>query len=155
MITCKFEHGHEASLRHVVMDGILIKDDKVLLIKRAKNLVHGGKFALPGGFLDRDESVEDGVRREVKEETGYEIDKIQLFNICANPDRGEDRQNVAFIYIVEVGEKRGDPDKEVESMEWYEWNQLPVKENMAFDHHKILELYKKYRNEKFDLPVIS
>ena len=155
MITCKFEHGHEASLRHVVMDGILIKDDKVLLIKRAKNLVHGGKFALPGGFLDRDESVEDGVRREVKEETGYEIDKLQLFNICANPNRGEDRQNVAFIYIVEVGEKRGDPDKEVESMEWYEWNQLPVKENMAFDHHKILELYKKYRNEKFDLPVIS
>ncbi len=155
MITCKFEDGGDATLRHTVVDGILVKDNKVLLIRRAKNLIHGGKLALPGGYLDRNETIFDAVRREVKEETGYEIKNPKLFNIISDPSRKEDRQNVAFVFIVEVGEQTGKPDKEVDGMAWYDLEKLPAKEETAFDHHEVLDLYKKYREKKFDLPIVS
>lgn len=155
MITCKFEEGKETSLRHVVVDGIVIKDGKVLLIKRADHLIQGGKHALPGGFLDRDETAEEGVKREVREETGYETASLTLFNIITHPDRGEDRQNVAFIFKIEAGDKKGESDKEVQSMDWYDLDKLPSKANIAFDHYEVLQLYRQYKTKQFDLPVVS
>ncbi len=61
---------------------------------------NGGKFTIPGGFLDRNENIEQGTLRELKEETGYEGKIICLFHINDNPTRPkEDRQNVDFIYM--------------------------------------------------------
>ncbi len=54
MITCTFEKGYRASLRHIVTHAIVEKHGKLLLIKRVGDLLESGKWALPGGFLDRD-----------------------------------------------------------------------------------------------------
>jgi len=158
MIKCFFENGNEAKpgIRHVTVDGLVIKDNKILLVKRALSLTNGGKYALPGGFLDRDETVEQGIIREIKEETGYQSNKVTLFKINTDPNRiGEDRQNVDFVFIVEAGEKISNSDFEVEKIQWFSLNKLPSKDKVAFDHYETLELYLKYLKEKFSLPLFK
>jgi ADP-ribose pyrophosphatase YjhB (NUDIX family) len=72
MINCVFENGSPASLRHVVVHAIVEKDGALLLGRRAPHLLEGGKLGLPGGFLDRGESLGEGVLRELREETGWD-----------------------------------------------------------------------------------
>jgi mutator protein MutT len=158
MIKCYFENGNEAKpgIRHVTVDGLVMKDNKILLVKRASNLTGGGKYAFPGGFLDRDETAEEAIVREVKEETGYQSNKVTLFRVNTNPDRiGEDRQNVDFVFIVEVGLKTSNPDFEVEKIQWYSLGKLPEKDEIAFDHYETLKLYQKYLKENFFLPLFK
>jgi len=147
MITCQFEKGPKTSLRHVVVDALIIDENKILLIKRAEHLINGGKYALPGGYLDRDETAQQAVVREVMEETGYKVKVEKLFTIIDNPNRPqEDRQNVAFIYEVRSLGKVGEHDpSEVLDVKWYDLEKLPSKADFAFDHFQtILEYKKKY-----------
>ena len=154
MITCQFEDKHGALLRHVTVDGIVAMDNKILLVRRADGLLEGGKYALPGGYLDRDETTEEGVLREVLEETGYRGKIVELFAISDKPDRGDDRQNVSFFYIIEASEKTGEPDKESKEVAWFDLNALPDSSEVAFDHYEAIGLFKGYKKEQFKLPVI-
>ena len=70
MITCIFESGSRAALRHVVVHAVVERNGALLLVRRAPHLSEGGKWGLPGGFLDRGERLIDGVLRELSEETG-------------------------------------------------------------------------------------
>jgi ADP-ribose pyrophosphatase YjhB (NUDIX family) len=156
MITCEFENGNKASLRHVVINIIAISDDKLLLVKRAAHLTNPGKWSLVGGFLDRDETLETCVLRELHEETGYEGTISMLFSIVDNPNRlQEDRQNVSFIYIVKIGDKTGTSDDESSAVDWFTINNLPKKEDWAFDHFEIAELYLKQIAPPQELPLIK
>jgi 8-oxo-dGTP diphosphatase len=156
MIRCTFEHGHKASLRHVVVDGIVVKDGQILLVKRSKKLLEGGKWALPGGFMDRDETVAQTVSREIMEETGWTVKDLQLFRINDNPSRpGEDRQNVVFIYLCTSTEKTGEPDWESDEQQWFDLSKLPDNDQIAFDHAASIELYKKYLQASFPIPLVS
>jgi len=146
MITCFFENKNKAYLRHVTVDAILVEGAKILLVKRAAGLPCAGKYALPGGYLNRDETLEEGVLREVKEETGYKGEIICLFRINDRPDRkGEDRQNVDFVFIVKAKKKIGNPDKEVEKTVWFDFDNLPKSSDFAFDHFENVMLYVEYR----------
>ncbi len=139
MIDCTFENGNKANLRHVVVDAICLKDNQILLVKRSQKVLQTGKFALPGGFLNRDETADQAVIRELLEETGNSGKIVKLLQVLDNPNReNEDRQNVSFIYQIKVGEKVSDSDAEVDSIHWLNLNQLPKKEEFAFDHHNIL-----------------
>ena len=119
MIACTFENGSRASLRHVAVHAIVEKNDSLLLVKRAPHLSEGGKWGLPGGFLDRDETLAEGILRELREETGWEGRVLSLLRINSRPDRPhEDRQNVAIDFVIEPLEKRGEPDAESTDVQW-------------------------------------
>ena len=142
MITCKFENGNAALLRHVVVDALVLKNDEILLVKRSHKLFEGGKWALVGGFVDRDETIQEAARREILEETGYEVDDITLFRIIDSPHRqGEDRQNISFVYFCKTLEKVGEADDESDEQRWFSLSALPPQEQMAFDHFTIIQLY--------------
>lgn len=160
MITCYFENDNKASLRHVTVNAIVVKDNQVLLGKRGtfkgKPIPESGKWGLLGGYFDRDENLRQAVKREVMEESGWEIDKLQLLRINDNPDRPkEDRQNVDFIFIAKAIKKVQDSDEEVTELSWYDWDKLPPKEQIAFDHADSLEIYLKYLKNKIKLPVLG
>lgn len=113
MISCIFESGSKALLRHVVTHAIVEKDGALLLGKRSEHLSEGGKWGLPGGFLDRNETLHQGVLRELREETGWEGEIISLFRINSRPDRpAEDRQNIAVEFIVKPVLQVSLPDQE-------------------------------------------
>ena len=148
MLRCTFENGGKGSLRHVIVDALVLNGkNEILLVKRAKGkLLEGGKWAIVGGFVERDETIEQAVHREVLEETGWEINNIKLLRIIDNPNRpNEDRQNIAFVYTCEAIEKTGEADDESSEQKWFSFENLPTKDEFAFDHLEDIEFYLKKR----------
>lgn len=144
MIECTFEDGGKGLLRHVVVDSLVIKEGKILLVKRINKLLEGGKWGLVGGFLNRDETIEEGVKREVFEETGWRVENLKLLKINDSPNRPhEDRQNVAMVYVCDAIKQEGKPDWESERIEWFELTKLPSPEEIAFDHYENIQFYLK------------
>jgi len=157
MIHCTFENGGKASLRHVTVNAFVVNNkNQVLLIKRAPHLINGGKYGTPGGFLDRDETTEEGVLRELFEETGYKGKIKFLFQIVDSPKRPkEDRQNIDFRYVVEVVSGDSVLNKEVSEIKWFDIDKLPSDEEGAFDLLQGVKLYIEYLKKPFALPVIN
>jgi ADP-ribose pyrophosphatase YjhB (NUDIX family) len=159
MITCTFEKGHTANLRHAVVHAIAERDGSILLAKRAPDLTEGGKWSLPSGFVDRDETLETSVIRELLEETGWRGEMLHLFRIITNPKRRNDeRQNIAFIYLIKPLVKAGEPDSESTDMTW-----APIAtfkrdypaDSLAFDHGETISHYFLYREKPFPLPLLG
>lgn len=159
MISCTFENGNNAlrGLRHVTVGAIAVNNDKqILLVRRAPNMHNGGKFTIPGGFLDRDEDIAQGALRELKEETGYDGEIVSLFRVNDNPNRPkEDRQNVDFIYIVKVVSGALTINSEVTNISWFSKDKLPKEEEFAFDHRDSILKYFEYLEKEFPLPIIG
>lgn len=93
---------------------------QILLAKRAVGQLEGGKWCLPGGYMERDETTVQTSKREVYEETGYEIIDVIFLKFNDNPDRpGEDRQNVNFLYLGIASKQTGTPDDESSEVRWF------------------------------------
>lgn len=154
MIKCTFEDQGKGLLRHAVVDMLVIKNNQILLVKRAPHLTNGNKYSLVGGFMERDETSQQAALREMMEETGYKAKIINLFRIVDNPNRrGEDRQNISFVYLVEPLEKVGESDSEVKDLKWFDLDKLPPQEEFAFDHLDNVNLYIQYLKNPFTLPI--
>ena len=125
-------------MRTIACDAILIENGKLLLIKRG-NMPEKGKWALPGGRLEENETVEECLRREARKETGLEVEPLKLMGVYSDPAR-DSRKIVSLVYIVKRtgGEpKAGDDAAEVA---FFDLNQLPL---LAFDHEEIIDDLKK------------
>lgn len=125
--------------RAVTVDAVIIKDTKVLLIKRGVEPFKG-YWALPGGHSDWDETLEETVKREVKEEIGVEVVSLKQIGIYSDPKR-HPKQSINVPYGAEIqGEiKIGDDAKE---FRWFVLKELP---ELAFDHRKVIEDYLKMK----------
>jgi ADP-ribose pyrophosphatase YjhB (NUDIX family) len=156
MIKCFFENGDESSLRHAVVNVLIFKDNRVLLGRRSEKIIEGGKWGLPGGFVDRGETLKGAVEREAFEETGYRVANINLLTVVDDPNRPNDadRQNIAFVFLCEAGGKEGDQDWEVIDQKWFSFDELPKKEEIAFDHYQFIKLYLGYKKENLSLPIL-
>lgn len=154
MITCTFEDGNTNNLRHIAVGCIVTRDNEILLARRNMRLSEGGKWCLPGGYMDMGESTLEAARREVKEETGWDIDNLQLLGINDNPARPDPRQTVDFIYVAEAIAQTGETDWETEETAWFPLTGLPEPVDIAFDHLESIELYISYLREPFTLPIV-
>ena len=119
----------------LTVDAIIEIEDGIILIKR-KNPPPG--WAIPGGFVDYGETVEDAVIREAKEETGLDIKLIRQFHTYSDPKRDPRHHTVSVIFIAKADGKpqAGDDAKEVGI---FTGESLPAE--IAFDHRQILEDY--------------
>lgn len=162
MITCTFENGNVANpgLRHITIPVIVYRHNQVLLGKRGtkngKPISEFGKWGLLGGFFDRDETMIEAARREVMEESGWTIKDPTLFLINDNPNRPlEDRQNVDFIFIAEADELVGKPDEEVSELRWFDLDNLPPADAIAFDHSLALKAFIDHQMSQSNLPIFG
>jgi 8-oxo-dGTP diphosphatase len=132
------------------------KDGALLLVRRAEGLLEGGKWGLPGGFLDRDETLAEGALRELREETGWEGRVVSVLRVNSRPDRPrEDRQNVAVEVIVAPVRRVGDPDAESTVVAWIPIDRLPSLNALAFDHGETIRLYLDHRRGSLASPVVT
>lgn len=159
MIICTFEDGGKAKLRHVVVHAIVEKYGALLLGKRAGSILESGKWGLPSGFMDRDETAGQCIVRELLEETGWECEVVSLFRINTNPSRPhEDRQNISIEFICKAIQKVGEGDHENSKVEWIPIdNLIPPKSaswRIAFDHGESIQLYLQHRKSPFTLPLL-
>ncbi len=108
---------------------------KILLIKRL-NEPFKDKWALPGGFVDMDETAEQGVIRELEEETHLKGINFEQFTTASTPDRDPRGRSVSVIFWavakIDNTAKAGDDAKEVK---WHNISNLP---QLAFDHSEIV-----------------
>jgi ADP-ribose pyrophosphatase YjhB (NUDIX family) len=155
VITCTFEHGRQAPLRHVVVHAVVERGGALLLVRRAAHLPEGGKWGLPGGFLDRDETLVEGVLRELREETGWSGHVASLLRINSRPDRPrEDRQNVAFDFVIVPHEQVDEPDHESSAVAWMPLDRLPPLDELAFDHGDTVRAYLVARDQAPGAPTL-
>lgn len=124
--------------RNMTCHAIVWRDNKVVLVLRNHEPKRGW-WALPAGYLDWDESLEDGALRELYEETGIIGQKPRLVDLYSDPRRDPDgRQNVAVTYLIEYKEKRDlTTPEEVSQIAWYSLDELP--QNVAFDHRIMIQ----------------
>lgn len=119
----------------LTVDGIIINDDKILLIKR-KNDPFKDKWALPGGYVEYGETVENAVVREIHEETNLSVEIKELLGVYSSPDRDPRGHTVtiAFILNVKNGDVKGGDD--AVDAKFFKIQDLP---DLSFDHDKIIE----------------
>ncbi|MDD5253657.1 MAG: NUDIX domain-containing protein [Candidatus Nanoarchaeia archaeon] len=127
---------------------MIIKDNKILLGKRhddskkADSQLHGeGTWTMPGGKIEFGESFEEAAKREVFEETGIKLNKIDV--ICVNNDKVKDAHFVTvglFSEDFENEPKVMEPN-EITEWQWFELGSLP--EKVFFPSEKILENYER------------
>ena len=118
------------------------KDLQILLIKRNIEPFKGG-WALPGGLVLDDESVDDAVKRELYEETDIQLYQVKQIGAYGKPDRDPRHRTLTVAYYGETDNlaiaKAKDDAKNVR---WFDWDQMPA---LAFDHSDIVrDAEKRY-----------
>jgi 8-oxo-dGTP diphosphatase len=110
---------------------------RVLLIKRA-NEPFKGKWAVPGGFIEIDEELEDAVVRELAEETGLtgiKLEQMRTFGKCGRDPRGR-QITLVFMGIVTRGQNKVKGGDDAASAEWFDIDKVP--KDLAFDHEEVI-----------------
>jgi 8-oxo-dGTP diphosphatase len=108
--------------------------NRVLLIRR-KNSPFKGRYALPGGFVDIGETVEDACRRELMEETSVKAGKLHLVGVYSDPRRDPRAHNVSVVYMTRVVRATPVAGDDAAAAEWVkDWKSL----KLAFDHADIV-----------------
>jgi O-acetyl-ADP-ribose deacetylase (regulator of RNase III)/ADP-ribose pyrophosphatase YjhB (NUDIX family) len=122
------------------VDAIIEVPGGIVLIERS-NPPFG--FALPGGFVDYNESLEDAVRREMKEETDLDLEDLRQFHTYSQPGRDPRFHTICTVFLAQgKGKpKAGDDAAGLKVIKLEEIEKL----NFAFDHKKILRDYIEYK----------
>ncbi len=114
-------------------DALILFDEGIVLIRR-ENPPYQGYYALPGGFVEVGETVEEAAKREAKEETGLDIILLKLVGVYSKPNRDPRGHVVSICYLAQG---RGDllAGSDARSAEVFDPEDLPP---LAFDHAQII-----------------
>ncbi len=128
----------------VTADIVILKTTKnqrsVLLIER-KNPPFEGMWALPGGFLDLDETLEQTAIRELREETGISGVELKQFRTFSKVNRDPRHRTITTVFIGHATHTAVTPiaGDDAAKVQWFDLSDLPP---LAFDHGEVLELVK-------------
>jgi 8-oxo-dGTP diphosphatase len=127
------------------VDCVVIDARGWLLLVRRRNPPFKGQHALPGGFVDIGETVEDACRRELKEETGVSAGRLRLIGVYSDPRRDPRGHSCSVAFLTRVGRARAKAGDDAAAAEWVEhWSQAPL----AFDHAKIVAAAERLLGER-------
>ena len=108
--------------------------DRVLLIRRGRPPFECD-YALPGGFVEVGETVEDACRRELKEETGIEVRELKLVGVYSDPKRDPRGHTCSVAFLARVARSTPKAGDDAAAAEWVKsWSKL----DLAFDHAEIV-----------------
>jgi 8-oxo-dGTP diphosphatase len=121
----------------VTVDGVVTKNESVLLVKRRNNPFKG-RWALPGGFVEYGETTESAIIREILEETGLKTRVRSLIGVYSDPKRDPRGHTITIVYSLDlIGDAAnivgGD---DAADARFFKVDELPV---LAFDHERIIK----------------
>lgn len=100
-------------------------------------------WALPGGFVDYGETLEQAARREAAEETGLSVALVQQFCLYSNPQRDPRQHTISLVFLATAtGEPSAGDDAKAVGI----FNPWELPPNLCFDHDRILQDYLQYRH---------
>jgi 8-oxo-dGTP diphosphatase len=142
--TPKGQYQYEHERPSVTVDIILFtfQDDqlRVLLVRRAQQ-PYAGKWALPGGFVQMDEDLDEAARRELSEETNVSDIYLEQLYTFGEPDRDPRTRVITVAYFAllgtdQAGELQIHGATDVDDARWWNVYSLP---ELAFDHDRIIQ----------------
>lgn len=136
----KKEHCYEYPRPAVSVDVVVLREGRpdqleILLIRRGGD-PYKGMWALPGGFVEEDETLEQAARRELEEETGLKRVRVVQLAAFSDPSRDPRGRTISVAFTARVGPRAaaGAGDDASDSR-WFPLSGLP---KLAFDHAKII-----------------
>lgn len=112
--------------------------NKTLLLVKRKNPPHG--WALPGGLMDVGETVEDAVKRELKEETNLIANSVKFFRIMSDPERDPRFHAVSIVYYIESFSGTAKAADDAKDVGWFGYDDIRGLA-IAFDHRNIIDSF--------------
>ncbi len=137
----------------IVIFTIKDNDLKVLLIKRGV-APFKDKWALPGGFVHLDESLEQAAKRELEEETGVKTAYLEQLYTFGNPERDPRGRviTVAYFVLIKSEQQKLRASTDASDARWFSAYKFP---QLAFDHQEILEYAIKRLKWKFGYTTVA
>jgi 8-oxo-dGTP diphosphatase len=152
-----YQYARAALTVDCVVFGLDEGDLKIMLIQRDLPPFRGC-WALPGGFVRIDETLEEAARRELREETGLERVYLEQLHAFSQLDRDPRERvvTVVFAALVRLADHRVQAATDARDAAWFSVNDLP---RLAFDHHAIVdaavkELRRKTRREPIGFELL-
>jgi 8-oxo-dGTP diphosphatase len=121
--------------RPLTVDAIIHYDGRILLIRRGCEPFKG-RLALPGGFVNEDETVEEAVLREAKEETSLDTEIVRLIGVYSDPGRDPRGPVVSVCYRLQVTGGTPRASSDAAAVELVPPDAVPA---LAFDHGRMLD----------------
>jgi len=149
----QYEYPHPAVTTDVVIFSIRDQQLKLLLIKRG-GAPFKGKWALPGGFVELDESLEEGARRELEEETGLAGVFLEQLYTFGQPGRDPRERviTVAYYALIPSDQVSLCAATDAEAVGWFSMDELP---GLAFDHQNIVDMAHERLAAKLDYSTLA
>lgn len=152
-MTFTYEYPHPAVTTDIVIFTVRDKSLQVLLIKRALDPFKG-KWALPGGFLKMDESLDTCASRELAEEAGLEdvyLEQLYTFG-TVDRDPRERVVSVSYFALIPSDNVTLNAGTDAEDAAWFKVDELP---ELSFDHDKIIQMACSRLAAKMDYSTVG
>ena len=120
------------------VDIIIEVESKGIVLVRRKNPPQG--WAIPGGFVDYGESLEEAAAREAKEETDLDVRLVRQFHTYSDPKRDPRHHSISTVYIAKA---EGVPQAKDDALQIGIFTESNLPDQIAFDHRSILKDYFK------------
>jgi 8-oxo-dGTP diphosphatase len=132
-----YSHPHPAVTVDCVVFGYDTTELKVLLIRRKLDPFRG-RWALPGGFVQEDETLEDAARRELSDETGMSKLFLEQLYSFGDPDRDPRERviSIAYYALTKLADHALKAASDADDAAWFAIADLP---KLGFDHEKIID----------------
>ena len=127
------------------VDAIIQKSSSILLVKRKKD-PYKNQFALPGGFVNEGETIEEAIEREVYEETSLKVHPIDILGVYSDPTRDPRGHMMTVVFIVLMirgTPTAGDDAKEISWIPIEKLNDIEI----PFDHKLVINDYLRWKRE--------
>ncbi len=138
----------EVKNKHIGCYGIIINDDKIVLIKKARG-GYKGKLDLPGGGMEHGEAKDETLEREIMEESGLIVTDYKLLDVVTNtfkwqmePNLIENLHHIGILFVVKAkGNLKKDPDGiDSNGADWYDIKTLKKRELTPFTIYALEKL---------------